>query len=70
MQAWEMQHHKRHYDQKGRCVKLKPGDLIMACRKGFQGKHKIADHWEHDMYEIVEKFNNTPVYKVFEVLGP
>ena len=39
----ESEHHKRYYDQKMRCMKLKPDDLVMVRVKALTGDHKIAD---------------------------
>ena len=35
--------HKRYYDQKMRCMKLEPDDLVMVRVKALTGDHKIAD---------------------------
>ena len=39
----ESECHKRYYDQKMRCMKLKPDDLVMVRVKALTGDHKIAD---------------------------
>ena len=39
----ESQCHKRYYDQKMRCIKLKPDDLVMVRVKALTGNHKIAN---------------------------
>ena len=39
----ESEHHKRYYDQKMRCMKLEPDDLVMVIIKALTGDHKIAD---------------------------
>ena len=39
----ESEHHKRYYDQRMRCMKLKPDDLVMVGVKALTGDHKIAD---------------------------
>ena len=39
----ESEHHKRYHDQKMRCMKLKPDDLVMVQVKALTGDHKIAD---------------------------
>ena len=42
-----------------------PGDLVLVRRKGFTTKHKIADKWETEPYEIVSQRSNwLPVYTV------
>ena len=39
----ESECHKRYYDQKMRCMKLEPDDLVMVRVKALTGDHKIAD---------------------------
>ena len=42
-----------------------PGDLVLVKRKGFVTKHKIADKWETEPYEIVSQCSDgLPVYTV------
>ena len=42
-----------------------PGDLVLVQRKGFTSKHKIADKWESEPYEIVsQQSDGLPVYTV------
>ena len=42
----ESECHKKYYDQRMRCMKLKPDDLVMVRIKALTGDHKIADQWE------------------------
>ena len=51
----EAQISKRHYDKLAKSSKLEPGDLVLVRKKGFQEKHKIADCWEKDPYEVVKQ---------------
>ena len=45
--------------------KLLPGDLVLVKKKGFTSKHKIADKWETEPYEIVsQRSDGLPVYTV------
>ena len=39
----ESECHKRYSDQKMRCMKLEPDDLVMVRVKDLTGDHKIAD---------------------------
>ena len=39
----ESECHKRYYDQKMRCMKLEPDDLVMVRVKALTGDHKITD---------------------------
>ena len=34
---------------------MEPGDLVLVKRKGFTSRHKIADKWETEPYEIVSQ---------------
>ena len=56
---------KQHFDRTAKCSKLLPGDLVLVKRKGFTSKHKIADKWESEPYEIVSECSDgLPVYTV------
>ena len=56
---------KRRFDKTARCSKLLPGDLVLVKRKGFTSKHRIADKWETEPYEIVsQRSDGLPVYTV------
>ena len=39
----EAECHKRYHDQRMRCMKLKPDDMVMVRVKALTGDHKIAD---------------------------
>ena len=42
-----------------------PDDLVLVKKKGFTSKHKIADKWETEPYEIVsQRSDGLPVYTV------
>ena len=56
---------KQHFDRTVKCFKLLPGDLVSIRRKGFTSKHKIADKWESEPYEILSQCSDgLPVYTV------
>ena len=56
---------KKRFDKIARSSKLLPGDLVLVKRKGFASKHKIADRWETEPYEIVsQRSDGLPVYTV------
>ena len=56
---------KQGFDRIAKCSKLLPGDLVLVRRKGFASKHKIADKWESEPYEIVSQHSDgLPVYTV------
>ena len=61
----EAQRSKRCYNKFAKITKLEPGDLILVRKKGFQEKHKIADQWEKDPYEVVkQRQDGLPVFVV------
>ena len=56
---------KQRFDKTAKSSKLEPGDLVLVRRKGFTSKHKIADKWEAEPYEIVsQRSDGLPVYTV------
>ena len=56
---------KQRFDKTARCSKLEPGDLVLVKWKDFTSKHKIADKWETEPYEIVsQRSDGLPVYTV------
>ena len=56
---------KQCFDWTAKCSKLLPGDLVLARRKGFISKHKIADKWESELCEVVSQCSDgLPVYTV------
>ena len=46
----ESECHKKCYDQRVKCMELKPGDLVRVGIKALTGDHKIADQWESIPY--------------------
>ena len=60
----ESARHKRYYDQKFKCMKVKPGDLVLVHVKAFGPDHKIADRWEQTPYKVLSHHQDAPVYKV------
>ena len=56
---------KQRFDKTAKCSKLMPGDLVLEKRKGFVTKHKIADKWETEPYEVISQHSDgLPVYTV------
>ena len=51
----EAQRSKKCYDKFAKSSKLEPVDLDLVRKKDFQEKHKIADHWEKNPYEVVKQ---------------
>ena len=66
----EQERNKLHYDHKVQCTKLMVGDKVLLRCTAFKGKHKIQDHWEHTIYEVVEQpFGKIPVFKIKSTKG-
>ena len=56
---------KERFDKTAKCSKLLPGDLVLVKKKGFTSKHKIANKWESEPYEIVsQRSDGHPIYTV------
>ena len=56
---------KQRFNRTARSSKLLPGDLMLVKKKGFTSKHKIADKWETEPYEVIsQRSDGLPVYTV------
>ena len=61
---------KAWYSKKVCGATLHPGDQILVRQVGFQGKHKIADRWEEDVYVVTTQPNPfIPVFTVRQLEG-
>ena len=60
----ESECHKRYYDQRMRCMKLKPNDLVMVRVKALTGDHKIAEQWEDAPHRVIDQLGDQTVFKV------
>ena len=58
------QNQKRLYDRNTRGIMPQIGHLVLVRQLGLQGKHKLADKWEDNIYQILDKDTNLPFYKV------
>ncbi|XP_071119462.1 uncharacterized protein [Haliotis cracherodii] len=56
---------KTYYDQRARASMLEPGDRVLVKIVAFDGRHKLADRWEEDVYVVLRHPN--PSIPVFEV---
>ena len=46
------------------------GNKVLLRCTALKGKHKIQDHWEHTIYEVVEQpLDKIPVYKIKSIEG-
>lgn len=56
---------KENDDQKVKFAKLEVGDRVLVRKVGIQGKHKLADKWESEVYTIRSIPNpDIPVFRV------
>ena len=46
----ESERQKRYYDQKMKCMSLKPEDIVLVHVKAPSGQHKIVGQWEDKQY--------------------
>ena len=46
----ESERQKRYYDQRMKCMSLKPDDLVLMHVKAPSGQDKIIDQWEDKQY--------------------
>lgn len=61
---------KAHYDQRARGNTLKVGDRVLVKKTTFQeGKHKLANKWEDQVYIIKRKLEDLPVYELVPETG-
>ena len=59
-----MNHHKRYYNKRVRCLKLAINDIVLVRVKAFGNDRKVANKWEQTPYREVEQIPNRPVFKV------
>lgn len=56
---------KRNYDLKVRSTFIQPGDKVLVKIVAHDGRHKIADKWEQDVYDVISRPNpDIPVFVV------
>ena len=61
---------KKFYDRKVKGATPEVGDNVLVRKLAFNGKHKLEDKWEPDIYKITAKDNpDIPVYQVIKSDG-
>uniref|UniRef100_A0A3B3DXT9 Gypsy retrotransposon integrase-like protein 1 n=1 Tax=Oryzias melastigma TaxID=30732 RepID=A0A3B3DXT9_ORYME len=55
---------KTRFDKKVTDSKLEAGDRVLVRSVRLRGKHKLADKWEADVYVVVRRVGDLPVYTV------
>ena len=59
---------KKNYDRKVKHVKIEVGDKVLVKRLAFDGKHKIQDKFEEEVYTVTEQ--PRPEFPFFTVRAP
>lgn len=61
---------KKYYDRKTRGAVIQEGDRVLVKRVAWDGKHKIANRWEDEVYIVLTQPNqDIPVYEVQQENG-
>lgn len=56
---------KKYYNRSVKSANINVGDKVLVRRVAFEGKHKIQDKFEDDIYSVVEQpRSDIPVYRV------
>ncbi|XP_073687078.1 uncharacterized protein [Garra rufa] len=55
---------KRRFDERVITSTLDEGDRVLVRNVRLRGKQKLADKWEQDVYVVVRKVHDLPVYTV------
>ena len=56
---------KKYYDAKARPANLQVGDRVLVKKVAFDGRHKLADKWEEEIYRVIKQPNeDVPVFVV------
>jgi len=64
------QKQKLNYDKRERGAVVRTGDRVLVKIVAYDGKHKISDRWESDVYVIQDQPNQeVPVYIVRKEMG-
>jgi len=58
------QRNKAKYDLSAHAVELEPGDRCLVRKMGPRIKSKVDDRWEKEIYKVISKTDNVPVYTV------
>lgn len=55
---------KARFDQRVKPSTLEEGDRVLVQNVRLRGKHKLEDKWEKDIYVVVKRAGDLPVYTV------
>lgn len=59
-----MEKNKARFDKQVTPSVLEVGDRVLVRNMRLCGKHKLEDKWEHDVYVVVSRAGDLPVYTV------
>ena len=62
--AKRSQSNKMRYDKCAKAPVLEEGDTVLIKNVHLRGKHKLANRWGDDVYVVLKKVDNSPVYRV------
>ena len=48
----EAERQKQYFDKKANAVSLEPGDLVLVKADPYNGKRKVRDQWEEELYKV------------------
>ena len=57
-------------DRKAQDTGIPVGGCVFLKNHGFQGRHKIQDHWDDTPYKVLEHMNEGNVYVTEPLVGP
>ena len=59
-------YNKEKYDKKAKAVEIVVGDhVLMQNRRDREGgTKKLTSHWEHNIFEVIQKKEDLPVYRI------
>ncbi|KAK7881930.1 hypothetical protein WMY93_028104 [Mugilogobius chulae] len=55
---------KQQFDQRVTPSSLEEGDRVLVRNVRLRGKHKLEDKWERDVYVVIKRAGDLPVYTV------
>lgn len=55
---------KRNFDSRVKIQDLQPGDHVLLKNLGVPGKHKPADWWRPQPYNVYKQLPGLPVYQI------
>ena len=62
--AKRAQTNKKQYDHNAKAPVLAEGDTVLVKNVHLRGKHKLANRWGDDVYVVIQRIDDSPVYRV------